>query len=204
MGHGLRPPKIMDFTLTILVVDENAARAAIIEDGLREAGFAKIVRLDTTFGLMERIKAIDPDVIVIDLANPQRDALEQMFQVSRLVKRPITMFVDQSDSEQTRAAIAAGVSAYIVDGLEKKRIKHIVDLCVTTFHAFARLESELAEAKNALDERRLVERAKAILMHNKNLDEPAAYALLRRSAMNHNKRIVDIARAIVAAEDLTR
>ncbi|MBI3276080.1 MAG: ANTAR domain-containing protein [Methylocystis sp.] len=194
----------MDFTLTILLVDESSARAAIIEDGLREAGFANVVRLDTAFGLMERIKTLDPDVIIIDLANPQRDALEQMFQVSRLVKRPITMFVDRSDSEQTRAAIAAGVSAYIVDGLEKSRVKHVVELCVTRFHAFARLESELAEAKNALDERRLVDRAKAILMRNKNLDEPAAYALLRRSAMNHNKRIVDIARAIVDVDDLMR
>ena len=93
--------------------------------------------------LLARIYAIDPDVILIDLENPSRDVLEQMFQVSRAVRRPIAMFVDQSDTASIQASVDAGVSAYIVDGLKKERIKPILDLCVSRFNAFARLQDEL-------------------------------------------------------------
>lgn len=192
----------MDPSIKILLVDASPVRAAIIEEGLSAGGFHNVVRLASTDMLLARIHEIDPDVVLIDLANPQRDALEQMFQVSRLVRRPITMFVDESDSEQTRQAIEAGVSAYIVNGLQRGRVKHIVDMCVTRFHAFARLQDELAEAKGALADRRVIDRAKAILMKTRNLDEEAAYALMRRAAMNQNKRIADIAGAIVTAAEV--
>ena len=98
----------MESSLKVLLVDESPIRAAIIEDGLREGGFSHVVRLSSTDMLVRRINEIDPDVVLIDLANPQRDSLEQMFQVSRLVRRPITMFVDESDADQTRAAVEAG------------------------------------------------------------------------------------------------
>lgn len=188
--------------LKALIVDESPIRAAIIEDGLREAGFARVHRLETTDRLIARIGEIDPDVVVIDLANPQRDTLEQMFLVSRLVKRPVTMFVDQSDSEQTRAAIEAGVSAYVVDGLRRERVKTIVEMCVTRFRAYERLENELKEARDALDERKIIDRAKAILMKAKALSEEEAYALLRSTAMNKKKRIAQIARSVVTAAEL--
>jgi response regulator NasT len=192
----------MDTSLKILLVDESPVRAAIIEEGLRQGGLSHVVRLQTTDMLLSRIHEIDPDVVLIDLANPRRDELEQMFQVSRLVRRPITMFVDESDSEQTRAAIEAGVSAYIVNGLHGDRVKHIVDMCVTRFHAFARLQEELVEARSALVDRRVIDRAKALLMKSKGLDEEAAYNLMRRTAMNQNKRIADIARAIITASEV--
>src|SRR5262245_54930567 len=115
----------MDASLNIVIVDKNPIRAAILEDGLREAGFTRVVRIDETSHLLARIYAIDPDVILIDLEEPSRDVLEQMFQVSRAVKRPIAMFVDQSDSASIEAAVDAGVSAYIVGGLRKERIKNI-------------------------------------------------------------------------------
>jgi len=104
---------------SILIIDENHARAAIIQDGLREAGHANVRWLSETGSLLKQIAEIDPDVIVIDLESPNRDVLEQMFQVSRLVKRPVAMFVDQSDSASIREAMMAGVSAYVVDGLRK-------------------------------------------------------------------------------------
>src|SRR5580693_9328757 len=130
----------MDPLLKIVIVDENPVRAAILADGLREAGFTQVLRLDDTTNLLARVYAIDPDVILIDLENPSRDVLEQMFQVSRAVKRPVAMFVDQSDTASIQAAIDAGVSAYIVDGLKKERIKNILDMSIMRFHAFSRLE----------------------------------------------------------------
>src|SRR6516225_8624466 len=161
-------------SLKIVIVDENPIRAAILEDGLREAGHVHVVRLGETSHLLARIYALDPDVILIDLENPSRDVLEQMFQVSRAVKRPIAMFVDQSDKASIEAAVDAGVSAYIVGGLHKERIKNILDLCISRFNSFARLRDELERARTALEERKVIDRAKGILMTAKNLTEEAA------------------------------
>jgi response regulator NasT len=193
--------------LRILIIDENAVRAAILEEGLRDSSVAGPPLVVHRIGheaadLLPRIAAIDPDVILIDLENPSRDVLEQMFQVSRLAKRPIAMFVDQSDSETVQAAIDAGVSAYVVDGLRRERVKPILDLTISRFRAFDRLQRELKEAKSALEDRKLIEQAKAIVMKQKGIDEEQAYGLLRRTAMNQNRKIADLARALVAAAAL--
>jgi response regulator NasT len=194
----------MDHSLKIVIVDKNPVRAAILEDGLREAGHVHVVRIDETSHLLARIYAFDPDVILIDLENPSRDVLEQMFQVSRAVRRPVAMFVDQSDSASIEAAVDAGVSAYIVGGLRKERIKNILDLCISRFNAFARLQDELERARTALDERKAIDRAKGILMRARNLTEQDAYALLRRTAMNENKKIADVAQSVITAAELLR
>jgi len=191
-----------DPALKIVIVDENPVRTAILEDGLREAGFSQVLHLNERANLLARIYAIDPDVIVIDLENPSRDELEQMFQVSRAVKRPIAMFVDQSDSASIQASVDAGVSAYIVDGLKKERMKHILDLCISRFNAFSRLQGELDLAKSALEERKVIDRAKGILMKAKNLTEEQSYALLRKTAMNEKKKIVEIAQSVLTAAEL--
>ena len=192
----------MDPGLKIVIVDESPIRAAILEDGLREAGFTEVVRIDEMANLLARIYAIDPDVILIDLENPSRDVLEQMFQVSRIVKRPIAMFVDQSDTASIQASVDAGVSAYIVDGLKKERIKYILDLCISRFNAFARLQDELDRTKTALEERKVIDRAKGILMKAKNMTEEEAYALLRKTAMNENKKIAEIAQSVITAAEM--
>jgi response regulator NasT len=194
----------MDPGLNIVIVDESAARASILEDGLREAGFTQVTRIDETRNLLARIGAIDPDVILIDLESPSRDVLEQMFQMSRVVKRPIAMFVDQSDSASIQAAVDAGVSAYIVDGLKKERVKHILDMCISRFNAFSRLQSELETAKNAIEDRKSIDRAKGILMTAKKLTEEEAYALMRRTAMNEKRKIIEIAHAVITAADMLK
>ena len=194
----------MQPSLKIVIVDANPIRAAILEGGLREAGYVNVTRIEDRTGLLARIYAIDPDVILIDLENPSRDELEQMFQVSRAVKRPIAMFVDQSDTASIEASVDAGVSAYIVGNLQKERIKSILDLTISRFNAFARLQNELDRAKSALEERKVIDRAKGILMKAKNLTEEQAYALLRKTAMNENKKISDIAQAIVTASELLK
>src|SRR3984957_2586414 len=192
----------MDPSLKIVIVDENPIRAAILEEALREAGHVQVVRIDDTVRLLARVYAIDPDVILIDLENPSRDVLEQMFQVSRAVRRPVAMFVDQSDTASIEAAVDAGVSAYIVGGLHKERIKNILDLCISRFNAFARLKDELDRTKSALEERKVIDRAKGILMNAKNLSEDAAYTLLRKTAMNENKKIAEIAQSVITAAEL--
>ena len=189
---------------SILIIDANHARAAIIQDGLREAGHANVRWLSETGNLLRQIAEIDPDVIVIDLESPNRDVLEQMFQVSRLVRRPVAMFVDQSDSASIREAMMAGVSAYVVDGLRKDRVKHILDMCVQRFDVFSRLTEELHEAKTALADRKVIERAKGILMEAKSLSEQEAYVLMRKTAMDQKRRRVEIARAIVMAETMLK
>ena len=204
MRAAFRPAARMDPSLKIVIVDESPVRAAILADGLREAGFTQVVRLEETANLLAHIYAIDPDVILIDLENPSRDVLAQMFQVSRAVKRPIAMFVDQSDSAAIEAAVDAGVSAYIVDGLKKERIKSILDLTVSRFNAFARLQEELDRTRSELSERKTIERAKGILMKVKNISEADAYALLRKTAMNENKKLGAVAQSVVTAAELLK
>jgi two-component system, response regulator / RNA-binding antiterminator len=188
----------------IAIVDESPIRAAILEEGLREAGFTDVVRIDEMQSLLSRIYALDPDVIVIDLENPSRDVLEQMFQVSRAVRRPIAMFVDQSDAASIQASVDAGVSAYIVDGLKKERLKPILDLCISRFNAFAKLQDELDRAKSALEDRKVIDRAKGILMKLKGLTEDEAYVLLRSTAMREKKKIGEIAQSILTASELLK
>jgi two-component system, response regulator / RNA-binding antiterminator len=194
----------MQSSLKIVIVDKNPIRAAILEDGLREAGHVHVVRVDETSHLLARIYAVDPDVILIDLESPSRDVLEQMFQVSRAVRRPVAMFVDQSDQASTEAAVDAGVSAYIVGGLQKERVKNILDLCISRFNSVARLRDELERARTALEERKVVDRAKGILMRARNLSEDAAYVLLRKTAMNENKKIAEVAQSVVTAAELLK
>ncbi len=193
---------MVDTHLTILVIDENPVRTAILEDGLREAGYVNIVRLDSTHELLRRVFSIDPDVILIDLANPSRDVLEQMFQVSRTVKRPIAVFVDKSDTAMIEAAVDAGVSAYIVDGLRKERVKPILDMTVSRFNAFDRLAKELEQARSELAERKVIERAKGILMKSRGIAEEDAFAMLRKTAMNEKKKLAEIAQSVVTAAQL--
>lgn len=193
-----------DLSLRIAIVDESDVRAAILEEGLKEAGFENVLRIEGRTNLLERIYAIDPDVILIDLEDPSRDTIEQMFQVSREVKRPVAMFVDQTDSKTIEDAIEAGVASYVVDGLRKDRVKPILETTISRFRAFARLKAELEEAKTQLEERKVVDRAKMLLMKMKGIDEEAAYGLLRRTAMNEKKRIADIAQSIITAAELLR
>jgi response regulator NasT len=197
-------PSDSESALKILVIDENPIRRAIIEAGLSDAGFTSVTVLSNTTRLIDHIYNLDPDVVLIDLENPSRDVLEQMFQVSRVVRRPIAMFVDKSDKSEIEAAIEAGVSAYIVDGLKKERVKPILEMTVTRFHAFNRLKAELEQVKGALKERKIVEKAKGILMKSRGIDEEAAYGLLRKTAMSQGRRIADVAQALVSSVDLLK
>ena len=184
-------------TLTILIIDENRLRASVIEAGLREAGYDNLTLIHDVSGIARRIADVEPDVIFIDLENPNRDMLENMFQLSRAVKRPIAMFVDRSDQAAIEAAVDAGVSAYVVDGLKRERVKPILDMAISRFNAFSRMTRELEEARSELENRRLIDRAKGILMTTRGMSEADAYALLRKTAMNQNRKISEIAESLI-------
>lgn len=188
--------------LSILIIDENRSRASIIEEGLREAGHQRVLVIHDVSDVGKTLQAAMPDVVVIDLENPKRDTLEHFFSLSRAIQRPIAMFVDHSDEAMIEKAVEAGVSAYIVDGLKKERVRPILNMAVSRFNAFARLTRELAQARSELEDRKIIDQAKAILLRTRRLSEADAYALLRKTAMNQNRRIIDIAQSLVTADSL--
>ncbi|WP_196260902.1 ANTAR domain-containing response regulator [Pelagibacterium limicola] len=192
----------MSGQLSILVVDENRIRASIIEDGLREAGHENVHVIVGINEVAAQIGQIAPDVVIIDLENPNRDVLEHFFTLSRVLQRPIAMFVDRADPGSIEAAVDAGVSAYVVDGLKKERIKPILDTAISRFRAFSRLRNELASAKSELEDRKTIEKAKSILMRTRGMSEDEAYTLLRKTAMNQNRKIVEIAQSLITAAGL--
>lgn len=205
-GTPVAPPSIRmsDTDLHILLIDQNVMRASVLEQGLKEAGYPDVTVVRDTQNLLRRIVDEEPDVIFIDLGNPSRDVLEQMFQVSRCVRRPIAMFVDRSDSDMIKAAVDAGVGAYVVDGLKKERVKAILDMAMSRFSAFSELRDELDRTRQALTERKVIEKAKGILMREKGLTEDAAYGLMRKAAMNESRRVLEIAQAVVTATELLK
>ena len=172
---------------------------SILEEGLREAGYDQVTVISNMHELLRQIVTAEPDVIFIDLENPNRDVLEQMFQVSRSVHRPIAMFVDRSDTPAIEAAFDAGVSAYIVDGLRKERVKPILDVTISRFNAFNKLRDELASTRQELADRKIIDKAKGILMTRRGLSEEQAFEILRKTAMNESRRIVDVARSLITA-----
>lgn len=189
--------------LRVAVVDADRDRALMIVDGLREAyDDIDVVVIGDEAGLARRVAEARADVVLVDLASPSRDALEQVAAASGSLERPVAMFVDRSDVETTRAAIEAGVSAYVVDGLRKERIRPIVEMAISRFHAVARLRAELAATKEALAERKTIDRAKGLLMKARGVSEEEAYALLRKAAMDKGRKLADIARALVDAADI--
>jgi len=186
----------------IVIVDDSGARASVLEEGLREAGYDDIHFVPPRGAFVARIERMAPDVVLMDLGSPSRDTLEEMLLVSRALAKPIAMFVDQSDETMIGAAIDAGVSAYVVDGLRKDRVKPILELAVRRFTAFSRMQTELDEARTALANRKTIDKAKAILMAQRGLNEADAYALLRTTAMNQGRRLVDVAEALITASSL--
>lgn len=191
-------------SFSVAIIDANHVRAAILEEGLRTSGVDSVTVIREGTNLLRRLVDLDPDVVIIDLENPSRDELEQMFQVSRVVARPVAMFVDRSDTAMIEAAVDAGVSAYIVDGLKRERVKAIVDMAISRFNAFSRLQSELEEARSDLADRKIIERAKGILMSARNLSEADAYDLLRKTAMSQNRKMAEIAHSVVIAAGLLK
>jgi response regulator NasT len=188
--------------MRVLVVDESPERAEILREGLRRAGYEVTASLTSPLALLKTIEELRPDVIVIDTESPSRDVLEHLVVVTQHTPRPVVMFASDAAPEKIREAVRAGVSAYVVDGLDAARVKAIIDVAVARFEDFQALRGQLADANLKLAERKLVERAKGILMKARGLDEEAAFAQLRKLAMDRKLRLGEAARQIIDAADL--
>ncbi|NIY97262.1 ANTAR domain-containing protein, partial [Salipiger sp. HF18] len=184
------------------VVEPDRDRALLIVDSLRDAGNYDIHVISEPTGLARRIQALNPDVVLIDIESPSRDMLEELALASGPHDRPVAMFVDRDGAGLTEAAIEAGVSAYIVDGMKPQRVKPIMDAAIARFRMFQRMRTELAETKRALEERKMIDRAKGMLMKARGINEDEAYALLRKTAMDQGRRVAEVAAALVTAAGL--
>jgi response regulator NasT len=188
--------------MRVLVVDESEERAALLREALTAAGHEVAASLSSSLELLHAVETLHPDVIVIDTESPTRDVLEHVVMVSQSSPRPIVMFASDSGGEAIRNAVRAGVSAYVVDGLETSRVNSIVEVACARFDEFQRLKIELAEANLKLSERKLVERAKGLLMQSRGLSEDDAYHALRKLAMSKKQRLGDIAQQVIDTAEL--
>jgi response regulator NasT len=188
--------------LRVIIVDERPERAALLEAALAEAGHRVVARLGGRADLADRVEELEPDVIVVDMECPDRDTLEDMSRISDLRPRPMVMFVDRSDSASIQAAVQAGVSAYVVGGLSAERVKSVLEVAIARFNEFQALRRELESARSSLAERKVIERAKGILMKHRGMDEEEAFRALRKMAMDKKVRLGAVAREVVAAAEL--
>jgi len=188
--------------LQVLLVDENRGRSDLLTQAINEAGHDAISLSNSGCVLSEKVAELSPDVIIIDIESPDRDTLEQMRTISRDNPKPVVMFSDDNKPESIKEAIEAGVSAYVIDGLNDKRIKSLMDVAIARFREYQTLKDELSKLKNTLEERKVIDRAKGILMRHKKCSEEDAYQLLRKSAMQTNQRIIEVARNLIASVDL--
>jgi response regulator NasT len=192
----------MSMAIRILVVEPDPEKAREIIDALVDGGWPDVTVIGQTTGLAEAVRTSSPDIVLIDIANPDRDTLEHLSLISDTKARAVAMFVDQTDEGLTHAALNAGVSAYVVDGLQKNRIKPVLETAIARFQIMRKMQSELSAAKQALEDRKTIDRAKGILMRQRKMDEDSAYALLRKTAMDQNRKVIDVASALVTAADL--
>lgn len=191
-----------DTTLRVMLIDSDAGRAAVMEQALKDQGHEVLMRVSTDADILDHVGRLEPDIIIVDMDSPDRDTLESMRTITRERPRPIVMFADDGDSRMIDEAVHAGVSAYVVDGLRPSRLKPIMDVAIARFREFQALRTELEDTRNRLEERKLVERAKGILMQGKGMSEEEAYHALRKMAMDRNQRIGDAARNLIAVADL--
>ena len=194
----------MSKPLSIVVVEKDRDRALLIVDGLREAGDFEVFVIGDEVGLARKIAQRNPDLVLIDAGNPSRDSLEELTLATAPMERPVAMFVDNTDGTLTRAAIEAGMSAYVVDGLKANRLKPILDAAIARFHMVQKMRVELAETRRALEERKIIDRAKGILMRAKAIGEEEAYARMRKTAMDQGRRVAEVAQALVLAAEMLK
>jgi response regulator NasT len=188
--------------MRVLVVDESRGRGRVLRTALEEAGYEVVVSRGAPLALLKEVARVQPDVIVIDTESPTRDVLEHLVVMGREQPRPIVMFSADAGQDTIREAVRAGVAAYVVDGLDPGRVKSIVEVACARFEAYQSLRDELAETQHKLSERKLVERAKGILMRDKGVGEDDAFRMMRKLAMDRNRRLADVAQQIIDIAEL--
>ncbi|MFB6260372.1 MAG: ANTAR domain-containing response regulator [Thiohalorhabdaceae bacterium] len=189
-------------SLRVLVVDDRPDRAAMVERALAADGYTPVGRIASGSGLRERVAELAPDVVIVDTDLPDRDTLEHMQAMNADNPRPVVMFAEKDTGDTIRAALQAGVSAYVVDGLRPERIKSVIEVAVERFREYRELADELDRTRNQLAARKDIDRAKGLLMDKRGLSEDAAYRTLRKRAMDRGKPMAEVARDLLAMADL--
>ena len=194
--------KTSQLPLTVMLVDNEPARAAIVEQALLDNGYKVIRRLENTQNLTRAVQESLPDMVIIDIESPDRDMLENMSQLTRNNPRPIVMFAEENESTSMEAAIRAGVSAYVVDGMQPNRFKPILQVAIARFREFQALRLELETVKTQLEDRKLIDKAKGLIMKHQDCDEAAAYKALRKLAMDRSQRMSEVALNVISVMNL--
>lgn len=182
----------------VMLVDDTPARAAMLEQALTDCGFEVVCRMASAQGLMKQVAEHQPDVVIVDIESPDRDMLEHMTVLNQHLPKPVIMFAEQGDSNTIDRAIRAGVSAYVVDGLNPDRVRSIVDVAVARFREFQALRNELQQTRTRLADRQVIDKAKALLIQHRQMDEDEAYHAMRKLAMDRSQKLVDVANDIVS------
>ena len=192
-----KPGKAATPPLKVLLVDEEPGRAAILERALLDAGYVLVSRLSSADRLAEHVAVSQPDIVIVDIDSPDRDCLENMAVLSRSNPKPVIMFSDEDDEDTIASAIKAGVSAYVADGMNPDRVRPIVQVAVARFREFQALRNELQKTRDQLADRKLIDKAKGLLMKHRKFNEDEAYHAMRKLAMERNQRLVDTARHVI-------
>lgn len=188
--------------LMVLVIDSQPERARIVEEGLQHAAIVKVAENLQGAALLNQVQQLQPDAIIIDCESPDRDTIESLQLVARHNPRPIVMFVEKDDGVTAKEAVRAGVSGYIVDGLSKDRVQPVIEIAIERFRLFDALLKDLNNTKADLEARKVIERAKGILMQRRNISEDEAYVAMRSLSMKQSKTIKEIAENILAVTSL--
>ena len=186
----------------VMLVDDTPTRSAILEQALLDQGLMVVCRLESAQGLIKNVEIHQPDIIIMDLESPDRDTLESMTVLNQHNPKPVIMFSEEGDSRIISQAIQAGVSAYIVDGINPRRVKPILDVAIARFREYQALRKELKQTRDQLADRKIIDKAKGLLMKTKGLDEEQAYHTMRKMAMDQSKPLVDIAQNILSVMEL--
>ena len=194
----MSPPKLEQRMLSVLVIDESRGRSAEICAGLAGAGYQVAALVPDTLDLSDQVQRLRPDVILIETESPSRDTLEHLAVIGRDLPRPVLMFAKDRDSKIIREAMRAGVSAYVVDGLQADRIQPLVEVAMARFEEYRELKRERDEATRKLSDRITIDRAKGVLMKARGLDEDGAYNALRKLAMDRGQSLFDVASDVLA------
>lgn len=191
-------------SLSILLAGVDDVRRGTLESGLREAGYDQLKMAQDISGIAKLIDAEKPGAIVIDLGDPDQELLESLFQLVEVVQKPFVIYVNSTNEATKEAAIDAGVSAYIVDGLTKEQAAPVLEMAVRRFNSYLRMVNELGDAKAVLEERKVIDRAKDLLMQSQGLSEEEAFSLMRKTAMNQNRKLREVAESLVVAGGLLK
>ncbi|MGB4248070.1 MAG: ANTAR domain-containing protein [Pseudohongiellaceae bacterium] len=184
--------------IRVMLVDDHPSRAQLVEEHLKAAGFEVLSVISSATGLLFQIEQHRPDVVLIDLQSPDRDVLESLAIVNRHSPTAMVMFAEEDDPDYIRQAVEAGISTYLMEGINPAKVKPVIEVAMAQFKSFQGLRQELDTARTQLQDRTLIEKAKGLLMLQKRISENEAHQLLTRLAMDNNQRLRDVAQTVIA------